>query len=97
MANQGYQCYVQRQHDSLHYGLSVGDVSQHHALDDAVVLLVRQVLVGHQGSVELGGWGGVDPLQPGVALDLLQGGPVLGIPLKHAVYQTKEEERTGRE
>lgn len=78
-----------RQHNLLHYGLSVGDVSKHHALDDAVVFLFRQVLVGDQGSIVLGGWGRVYPLQPGMALNLLQGGPSLRIPLKHTVYQTK--------
>lgn len=81
------------QRDLLDDGLSVCDVSQHHALDDAVVLFLRQVLVRDQGSVVLGCWGGVDPLQPGVALDLLQGSPSLGVPLKHTVYQTEATRR----
>lgn len=53
--------------------------------------------MGDQGSVVLGGRGRVDPLQPGMALNLLQGSPSLGIPLKHAVYQTEArgEERGG--
>jgi len=55
----------------LDYGLSVCDVSKHHALDDAVVFLLRQVLVGDQRSVVFGGWRWVNSLQPGVALNFL--------------------------
>ena len=76
-------------HNLLNYGLSVRNVSEHHALDDAVVFLLWQVLVRNQGSAILCGWGWVDPLQPGMALDLFQGSPSLGIPLKHTVYQTE--------
>lgn len=49
--------------------------------------------MGDQGSVVLGGWGRVDPLQPGMALNLLQRSPTLGIPLKHTVYQTESMRR----
>lgn len=51
--------------------------------------------MGDQGSVVLGGWGRVDPLQPGMALNLLQGCPSLGVPLKHTVYQA-EVRRDGK-
>lgn len=44
--------------------------------------------MGDQGSVVLGGGGWVHALQPGVALDLLQGRSALGVPLKHSIYQT---------
>lgn len=90
---------LKRQNNLLHDGLPVCNVSEHHALDDAVVLLLWQVLVWHQWSVILGGRGGVDPLQPGVALDLFQGSSSLWIPLEHPVYQTGqgEESREKRE
>lgn len=88
---------VKRRSDLLDDGLSVGDVSQHHALDDAVVLLLRQVLVRHQRSVVLGGRGGVDTLQPGVALDLFQRGSSLRLPLEHPVYQTGQKKKTRSE
>lgn len=77
----------------LDYGLPICNVSQHHALDDAVMFLLWQVFVRDQGSAILGGWGWVHPLQPGMALNLLQGGSLFGIPLKHAVYQTEENEK----
>lgn len=75
----------------LNNGISVSNVSQHHALDDAIVFLLRQVLVGDQRSVIFGGWGWVNPLQPGVALDFIQGCSLLGVSLKHPVYKTREE------
>lgn len=54
--------------------------------------------MGDQGSVVFGGWGWVNPLQPGMALNLLQGSPSLGIPLKHTVYQTEAmRRREGRD
>ena len=77
----------------LDYGLSVCNVSEHHALDDAVVFLLGQVLVRNQGSAIFCGWGWVHPLQPSMALDLFQGSPPLGIPLKHTVYQTEGKMR----
>lgn len=42
--------------DVLYDGVSVRDVPEHHALDDAVVLFLGEVLVGHEGNVILGGW-----------------------------------------
>lgn len=68
-------------------GFSIGDVSQHHALDDAVVLLFWQIFVRHQWGAVFGSWRWVHPLKPCVALDLLQRCPPLWIPLKHSVYQ----------
>ena len=76
--------------DLLYYGLSVCDVPQHHALYDPVVLILRQALMRHQGGVELGGWGRVHPLQPGMALYLLQRRTALWVPLQHPAYQTRE-------
>ncbi len=62
-------------------GFSVSDVSQHHALDDAVVFLFRQILVRHQWGVVFGGWRWVHSLKPCVALDLFQRCSPLRIPL----------------
>lgn len=72
----------------LNDGLSICDVSEHHALDDGVVFFLRKVLVRHQRSAVLGGWRRIDSLQPRVALDLLQRGTMLGVPLQHPIYQT---------
>lgn len=55
----------------LSYGVSVRDASQHHALDDGAVLLLRQAAMGHQRGGQLGGRGGVDALKPLVGLDLI--------------------------
>lgn len=68
-------------------GFSIGNVSQHHALDDAVVFLFWQIFVRHQWGVVFGSWRWVHPLKPCVALDLLQRCSPLRIPLKHSVYQ----------
>lgn len=67
-------------------GVSVRDAAQHHALDDGAVFLLRQAAVRHQRGGQLGGRGGVNALQPLVALDLVQGRPFLRISLQHMSY-----------
>lgn len=72
----------------LSYGVSVRDTPQHHALNDGAVLFLRQAAVGHQGSGQLGGRGGIDTLEPFVGLDLLKRRSFLGVPLQHMAYKT---------
>lgn len=65
-------CITSLQQALLNDGFSISDVSQHHALDDAVVFLFGKILVRHQWGVEFSSWRWVHPLKPRVALDLLQ-------------------------
>lgn len=77
--------------DVLDNGVSVCDVPEHHALDDAVVLLFWEVLVGHEGDVVLGGWWGVYSLEPRVALNLFQRGSPFRVSLQHPCDQAAKE------
>lgn len=77
--------------DVLYDGVPVCDVPEHHALDDAVVLLFWEVLVGHKGDVVLGGWWGVHSLEPRVALNLFQRGSPFRVSLQHPCDQAAKE------
>lgn len=79
----------------LGYGVSVCDAPQHHTLYDGSVLLIRQAAMGHQRSGQLGGRGGVNTLEPLVALDLVQGRSFLGVPLQHVGYETEGSHKKG--
>ena len=55
------------------------------------MLLLGHALVGGEGQQAAAGGGRVHPLQPRVALDLLQGGSLLRVPLQHPGDETGGE------
>lgn len=57
------------------------------------MLLLGHALVGGEGQQAAAGGGRVHPLQPRVALDLLQGGSLLRVPLQHPGDETDRGER----
>lgn len=79
-------------HHSLLDGVPIRDVPAHHGLEDDLVLLLRHALVGGEGQQGAAGRGRVHPLQPRVALDLLQGCSLLRVPLQHPGDETGGKE-----
>lgn len=71
MTQTDHFCMCETEGHILSDGVSVCDAAQHHALYDGAVFFFRQAAMGHQRSGQLGGRGGVDTLQPLVALDLI--------------------------
>lgn len=69
-------------------GIAVSDVAAGHGVEDDLVFLLGQAAVGGEGGGTVPCGGGVDPLQPGVVLDLLQGGTTRRVPLQHTGDQT---------